>query len=52
MLQQQGKLPQRTSRLIGRQINAELKGNQKQRAVTVAENIEGHLAGGETKEAW
>jgi hypothetical protein len=27
MLQQKGKLPQRTSHLIGRQINAELKGN-------------------------
>jgi hypothetical protein len=52
MLQQQGKLPQRTSHLIGRQINAGLKGNQKQHAVTVAENIKGHPAGGETKEVW
>jgi hypothetical protein len=40
------------SHLIGRQINTGLKGNQKQRVATVAENIEGHLAGGETKEVW
>jgi hypothetical protein len=52
MLRQQGKLPQQTSCLIGRQINAGLKGNQKQHAATFVENIEGHLAGGETKEAW
>jgi hypothetical protein len=52
MLQQQGKLPQRTSHLIGRQINAGLKGNQKLHAVTVAENIEGHPAGSKTMEVW
>jgi hypothetical protein len=52
MLGQQEKLPQRTSHLIGRQINAGLKGNQKQCVATVAENIKGHLVGGETKEAW
>jgi hypothetical protein len=40
MLQQQGKLLQQTSYLIGRQINAGLKGNQKQHAATAAKNIE------------
>ncbi len=52
MLPQQEKLPQWMSHLIRRQINAGLKGDQKQRAATVAENIKGHLVGRETKEAW
>ncbi len=43
---------QQTSRLIGRQIKAGLSGDQQQRAATAAENIEIHLVGGETKEAW
>jgi hypothetical protein len=51
-LRQQGKLLQQTSCLIGRQIKAGLSGNRRQRAATAAENIEMHLAGGETKEAW
>ena len=51
-LRQQGKLLQQTSRRIGRQIKAGLSGDWRQCAVTVVENIEKHLAGGETKEAW
>jgi len=51
-LRRQGKLSQRASRLIGRQIKAGLSGDRRQRAATVAENIEMHLATGETKEAW
>ncbi len=50
-LRQQGKLSQQTSRLIGRQIKAGLSGGRQQHAATAAENIEIHLAGGETKEA-
>jgi hypothetical protein len=49
---QQGKLSQQASHLIGRQIAAGLKGDQKQCAATAAENIKGHLVGGEPKEAW
>ena len=51
-LQQQGKLLQQTSCLIGRQIKSGLLGNRWQRAATAAENIKMHLAGGETKEVW
>ncbi len=51
MLQQQGKLPQQALRLIGQQIVAGLKGDRCQRAVDMAEAINKHLAGGETKEA-
>ena len=40
------------SRLIGRQIKAGLSGDWRQRAATVAENIEMHFVGGETKEVW
>jgi hypothetical protein len=52
MLRQQGKLPQQVLRLIGQQIAAGLKGDRRQRAADVAEAINKHLAGGETKEAW
>jgi hypothetical protein len=51
-LQQQGKLSQQVSCLIGRQIKAGLSGDRQQRAPNAAENIEVHLAGGESKEAW
>ena len=50
-LQQQGRLSQLASRLIGRQIKAGLSGNRRQRAASAAENIAMHLAGGET-EVW
>jgi hypothetical protein len=52
MLQQQGKLPQQELRPIGQQIVAGLKGDRYQWAADVAEAIDKHLAGGETKEAW
>jgi hypothetical protein len=52
MLRQQGKLPQKVLRLIGQQILAGLKGDRRQQAVDMAEAINKHLAGGETKEAW
>ena len=51
-LRQQGKLSKRMSCLLGRQIASALKGDRQQRAVDVAETIEGLLASGETKEAW
>ena len=51
-LRQQGKLTKRDARLLGRQIALSLKGDRRQRAADVAETIEGHLAGRETKEAW
>jgi hypothetical protein len=52
MLRQQGKLPQQALHLIGQQITAGLKGDRRQRAADVAEAIDKHLAGRETKEAW
>jgi hypothetical protein len=51
-LQHQGRLSQLASCLIGRQIKAGLSRDWQQRAATATENIEMHLAGGETKEAW
>ncbi len=51
-LRQAGKLNQCGACVIGRRIKAALKGNRKQRAVTLGENIEGLLAAGEVKEAW
>jgi hypothetical protein len=52
VLRQQGKLSKRMSRLLGQRIASGLKGDRRQRAADVAENIEGLLASGETKEAW
>jgi hypothetical protein len=51
-LQQQGKLLQQATRLIGRRIAAGLKGDHAKHAAAAAEKIEGHLAAGEPKEAW
>jgi hypothetical protein len=51
-LRQQGKLLQQATHLIGRQINAGLKGDCAKRAAAAVEKIEGHLAAGEPKEAW
>ena len=51
-LRKHGKLSRRMSRLLGRQIASALKRDRQQRAADVAENIDGLLAGGETKEAW
>jgi hypothetical protein len=51
-LQQQGKLLQQATHLIGRQIAARLKGDHAKRAVAAAEKIKGHLAAEEPKEAW
>jgi hypothetical protein len=52
MLRQQGKLPQQALHLIGQQIVAGLKGERRQQAADMAEAIDKHIAGGETKEAW
>jgi hypothetical protein len=52
ILWQQGKLPQQALNLIGQQIMAGLKGDRRQQAAEMAEAIDKHLAGGETKEAW
>ncbi len=51
-LRQQGKLSKRMTRLLGRQIASGLKRDRRQQAANVAGNIKGHLASGETKEAW
>jgi hypothetical protein len=51
-LQQQGKLSQQATCLIGRQIAAGLKKDHAKHAAAAAEKIKGHLAAGEPKEAW
>jgi hypothetical protein len=51
-LQQQGKLLQQATHLIGRQIATGLKGDREKRAAAAAEKIEGYLVAGEPKEAW
>jgi hypothetical protein len=51
-LQQQGKLSQQATYLIGRQITARLKGDHAKHSAAAAEKIEGHLVAGEPKEAW
>jgi hypothetical protein len=48
---QQGKLSQRATHLIGRQIAAGLKGDRAKGAAAAVEKIEGHLVAGEPKEA-
>jgi hypothetical protein len=51
-MQQQGKLSQQTTCLIGRQITAGLRGDHAKCAVVAGEKIKGHLVAGEPKEAW
>jgi hypothetical protein len=51
MLQQQGKLLQQASCLIGQQILSGPKGDRRQVATDVAETIKGHLVDREMKEA-
>jgi hypothetical protein len=51
-LRQAGKLNQRGSHVIGRQIKAALASNCKQRTATIGDKIEGLMAARELKEAW
>jgi hypothetical protein len=51
-LRQAGKLNQRGSHVIGRQIKAALASNSNQRAATVRDKIEGLMVARELKEAW
>jgi hypothetical protein len=51
-LRQAGKLEQRRSCVIERQIKATLASNRKQHTATVRDKIEGLMAAGELKETW
>ena len=47
-----GRLKQRDDRQRGRRIAASLKEDRKERVKKAAEDIEGHLADGDAREAW
>ena len=52
MLRYRGDLSQRVQRMLGRRIRASLQDDRKARTARVGTAIQGHLAGGDLKEAW
>jgi hypothetical protein len=51
-MRKSGQLSQHDSRILGRRIRKALKADRALRAANVADEVEGHLAAGDPKEAW